>query len=387
MSPAFRPVWLLAASLAVGVLGPPSDAAAAARKSLAPLAEPTAREAAEIDRAARPRRATLSSRPAGLDADAGDGAVTESTADDGGEPAVRGGTIGTGQPSRQSFLPGFRPRSSGGTEPENYGRGKRDTIYQFTDLKVPDAIVPDYPYRAAGYFTFKASDGGWYWCTASLIANSILVTAGHCVHDGGNKEKGWIRQGFFYPARTKDRYPYGRAKVREVFTTDGWYGSGQLDRGYDIGLVVLDTRGDSGREIGRDTGTLAFCHKNCLSKYGFLSALGYPSNYYKGNQMSQGHHLAKSDKYDFAYGTGMQGGSSGGPQVSNLGILDSNRGEAPDRNVVFAVTSWGFTDRSLMIQGASSLSGPNNANGFKAMYNDACAAARRLHGKGSCEPL
>lgn len=388
MTSRFRPpVRVAALCMAFAVLSA-GDASAAERKSLPPTAEPSAREAAEIDRIARPRRQALSSRPAALGAPSGADTATEAAATGGGAPEIRRGTAGTGTPSRQSFMPGFRPRSGrGDVAPENYGRGNGNTIYQYTDLKVPDAVSDDHPYRAAGYFTFKASDGNWYWCTASLISNSILVTAGHCVHDGGNKDKGWIRQGYFYPARSKDRYPYGRAKVREVFTTDGWYDHGRLDRGYDVGLVVLDTRGNTGREIGRDTGTLAFCHKNCLSKYAFLSGLGYPSNYYKGEQMSEGHHLAESDRFDFAYGSGMQGGSSGGPQVANLGVLDAKGGGAPERNVVFAVTSWGYIDKSIMIQGASSLSGPNNENGFKGMFNDACAAARRLHGKNSCDPL
>ena len=373
------------AALAVALLA--ADEATAARKSLPPAAEPSAREAAEIDRTARPRAAVLSSRPAVPDAapTTREAAPEAAAAMATGTPAIRAGTIGTGVPSQESFLPGFTPRSGGGTE--NYGRGNRDTIFQFTDAKVPADIVTAYPYRAAGYFSFKASDGNWYWCTASLIANSILVTAGHCVHDGGNREKGWIRQGFFYPARSGDRRPYGRARVREVFTTDGWYAKGQLDRGTDVGLAVLDTRSGTGREIGRDTGTLAFCYRNCLSAFAFLSGLGYPKNYYGGRQMTVGHHLAASDRRDFAFGSGMQGGSSGGPQVANLGSLASDSGRAPERNVVFAVTSWGYTDRSLMIQGASPLSGPDNGNGFRRMFNEACAAARRLHGRRSCEPL
>lgn len=382
-----RPAGLAAAilALAAAALAATGPAAAAPRKSLPASAEPSPRQAAEIARRAKPRTAVLATRPArdGIDA-----AVAPAAPAD-GEPSIRRGAVGTGTPSQESFLPGFERRAGKEIAPENYGKDNRDTVYQYTDLKVPSDIVKDYPYRAAGYFYFKASDDEWYWCTASLIANSILVTAGHCVHDGGNKEKGWIKQGFFYPARSKDSYPYGRAKVSEVFTTDGWYNGGDLDRGYDIGLVVLEKRSNTNREIGKDTGYLSFCYRNCLSKYWFLSALGYPHNYYNGTQMSQGHHLAKSDGADFEYGTGMQGGSSGGPHIANLGEIDNSsaKGQYAARNVVFAVTSWGYTDKKLMIQGASPLSGPNNKNDFKAMYNEACAASRQLHGSKSCDKL
>jgi len=40
-----------------------------------------------------------------------------------------------------------------------------------------------------------------------------------------------------------------------------------------------------------------------------------------------------------------------------------------------------------MIQGASTLSGPSNSNGFEDLFNEACAKARQLHGSASCTPL
>jgi len=382
-----RGVALLALAVALVAAVP---AAALPRRSLPATGEPSDRQAAEIARIAKPRSERLAARPATADIESTAGSAAPSSGEEPvSEPAVRGGARGTGSPSREAFLPGFADRQSAEIVAQNYGRGNANTVYQYTDLKVPTDVVKDYPYRAAGYFYFQAQDNVWYWCTASLISNSILVTAGHCVHDGGNTEKGWIKQGFFYPARSKDAYPYGRAKTRELFTTDGWYSGGKLDRGYDVGLVVLDIRANTNREIGADTGYLGFCHKNCLSKYWFLSALGYPYNYYNGKQMSQGHHLGKSDGADFEFGSGMEGGSSGGPQVANLGELDSSgaKSDYATRNVVFAVTSWGYNNANLKIQGASPLSGPNNNNGFKQMYNEACTEARRLHGKNSCDPL
>ena len=86
----------------------------------------------------------------------------------------------------------------------------------------------------------------------------------------------------------------------------------------------------------------------------------------------------------------MQGGSSGGPHVANIGEISdssSNKGQWANRNVVFAVTSWGYIDESLKIQGASTLSGPNNSNNFKQLYNSACNVSRSLHGSGSCSLL
>jgi hypothetical protein len=106
--------------------------------------------------------------------------------------------------------------------------------------------------------------------------------------------------------------------------------------------------------------------------------------------MTRGEHLEQSDSRDFVFGSGMEGGSSGGAHIANLGYLtssDGSIGQWPYRNIIFAVTSWGYTDRTLKLQGASSLSDPNNINDFRGMYNQACTVARQLHGTGSCSLL
>ena len=86
----------------------------------------------------------------------------------------------------------------------------------------------------------------------------------------------------------------------------------------------------------------------------------------------------------------MQGGSSGGPHVANIGALvdtSSSQGQWPYRNIVFGVTSWGYNDQTLKIQGASPLTGPSNSNNFTGMYNLACTRAKALHGAASCSLL
>ena len=82
-------------------------------------------------------------------------------------------------------------------------------------------------------------------------------------------------------------------------------------------------------------------------------------------------------------GSGMQGGSSGGPHIVNLGALSNSaadKGGYTTRNVVYAVTSWGYTDGLLMIQGASTtLSGPSNV----ATASRTCST-RRAPRRASC---
>ena len=106
--------------------------------------------------------------------------------------------------------------------------------------------------------------------------------------------------------------------------------------------------------------------------------------------MYEGQHLEVSDSHDYVFGSGAQGGSSGGPHISNPGSITdsaSNLGQYTLRNIIFAVTSWGYTDQTIKIQGASSLSGPGNGNNFHNMFNMACNESISLHGSGSCTPL
>lgn len=309
------------------------------------------------------------------------------------EPSIMPGTPGKtlkGGASGRSPDDAEVKQAADDIQPMNYGRGNRGTPYHFTDYKVPGNIINTHPYRTIGWFVFTASNGNTYRCSAQLIANSIIATAGHCVHDGGNQAAGWIKSGTFYPAYASGMSTYGKATAAKPYTTSGWYNTGSLDKGYDVALVVLNKKAGTTVEIGRATGTLGFCYSNCLQSYWYNSQLGYPGNYDGGAYLNQSEHLEISDSRDYKFGSGMSSGSSGGGHIANLGSLNVTSGTAGQynlRNILFAVMSWGYTDETLKIGGASSLSGPSNSNNFKVMYNAACTYSRRLHGSTSCSIL
>jgi V8-like Glu-specific endopeptidase len=279
--------------------------------------------------------------------------------------------------------------------PQNYGYNpfgsgtNQSTIYHYTDSYLYPFTTA--PYAATGWFYFTNYANSTFRCTATLIAPSIIITAGHCVHDGGGGSAYWIKSGWFAPAFYNYNYPYGWAYAVWVNTTGGWYNTGNIQAGYDVGIVVLNKRYGTSNQIGAYTGWQGYCYSGCLQAYWYLTQLGYPGNYYSGLYMTQGEHLETNrNNTDFYHGSGMQGGSSGGPHSANLGWISdstSNKGLWPYRNYVFAVTSWGYISDIYKIQGASSLSGPSNSNNFPGIWNSACGVSRAWHGAASCSFL
>lgn len=297
--------------------------------------------------------------------------------------------------------------ASGGMSTDDAGIDNGNTIYHYSDALVPPQYF-QWPYRSIGKYYFQASDSSWYSCSASLIHRAIIVTAGHCVYDGGRGDQsGWNLQGFFVPgynAANGNSHLYGVCDIRIMYTTNGWYYEGDLNGGYDVALAVCGrlrdaryARNYNGYLPGGRLGYLGFCYLNCARSYFHLTQFGYPSNLYDGDVMTSSAHLSVTgmplppqpslNGVDYVYGSSHSSGTSGGPHIANVGYMQENPWISTyyaNRNIVFAVSSWGYTNRSIRISGASPLSGYNNTNWFRWMFNRACAQSRTYYGAWSC---
>ena len=333
----------------------------------------------------------------------------ETTAMPVGEPRIIPGS--TGRPVRMTMREDFSGyETSGGDEggisAQNFGINSENTIFHYNDYLAEATWT--YPQRTVGRLVFTFDGVNYSWCTASLINVSILVTAGHCVHQGGNGAAGFIQQATFYPGyddrRPLDNQLAGRCDISDVTVTQQWFDQGDILAGYDVALAVCRRLYDSawanyrGSVPGFRLGTLGFCYENCARPFNMLTQIGYPQNYYGGGRMTISQHLSttvvptpdNAPTVDYVAGSGMRGGSSGGPHISNIGEISDTSlsfGQMTDRNVVFAVTSWGYNSHSPKIQGASPLSGASNANNFPEMFNHICRRARRIHGSWVCSPI
>src|SRR5205823_3872187 len=143
-------------------------------------------------------------------------------------------------------------------------------------------------------------------------------------------------------------------------------------------VAVLTENPQNGRYPGYSTGWFGYGWNGYgfnASSQALISQLGYPGNLDGAALMertdSQGF-VDTSNKNNTIIGSAMEGGSSGGPWIVNLGIQPSDfpTSNAAQPNTVVGVTSWGFKDPSVQQQGAS----PFTKNNIVALVDSVCTA-------------
>lgn len=226
-------------------------------------------------------------------------------------------------------------------------------------------------------------DTSWYVCTASLIDKGVLVTAAHCVHQFGQEDEGWADEVLFQPARYDNKTPYGTWRGQTwAIPSVYYYGTDVCDAAApgvvcenDLAVVVLQKKrrkhlgqkvfkyGDMRRGLypygayshaSDDYSYVPFFTQDYLSTQ--ITQFGYPVAMEDGYKPLRTDSLGmQSDPYNVIIGSDQTGGSSGGPWFVNFGLDYSSTSSTPydPEMAIMAVTSWGYVDDSLKIQGAS----------------------------------
>jgi hypothetical protein len=275
---------------------------------------------------------------------------------------------------------------AGDVEPQEYGTSG----HPFTTSRVNlSGIYPSawYPYRATGKLYFKIGTAT-YVCTASLIKRGIIVTAAHCVANFGKSQfyTGWQ----YVPALSGSTAPYGTwgyssATVLTSYYkgTDACYQAGVVCTN-DVAVIQVAPKTTSPTYPGTSTGWYSYGYNG----YGFsspslstpialINQLGYPVSHDGGLLMqrtdSQG--FVSNWVNNTIWGGRQTGGSSGGPELVNLGVAatlsGTSYGTAATFNVVVGVTSWGYTSTTVKQQGAS----PFLSTNIQVLVTSACAAS------------
>jgi V8-like Glu-specific endopeptidase len=201
----------------------------------------------------------------------------------------------------------------------------------FTGIAAPNTYTI-YPYSTQGkvFFTQKDPKDGVvknFVCSASVMENSAIMTAGHCLHAGTFGAQGWSTNLVFVPA-----YYDGSAPLQQwtpaflrVFTS--WYNG--ADSARDVGGAPMNVNA-AGQQLADFTGWLGLAWDWGYQQH--YNALGYPQAApFNGQRLNvcQSTVAYTETAYSpatMAIGCDMTGGSSGGGWIKDFGTGNSLNG-------------------------------------------------------------
>lgn len=249
--------------------------------------------------------------------------------------ALPGDTLAAGQPSSAS---GFRMRASSGKRPPLRAKQPPRSSLPLqppgtrTTQHAPSYSLPvewaDWKWSAQVvriYFTTASGRGAT--CSGSVVAVNVIVTAAHCIYDGG-----WASNWAVVPGQwgswglpgTGTGYGSWAARTATVWP---YWQSDTSFYPYDYGFLVLNPNGQ-GQHIGNVVGTTPLIANLPMSlNKTYMWAFGYPAaGWFEewGGQYTYSCWSAYTDwaevKYAGYYEIGMgcyaTGGASGGPKYT-----------------------------------------------------------------------
>lgn len=225
------------------------------------------------------------------------------------------------------FIPSIPPNNSQPGDPTagetSIQTGQSTAVYDYpapyTRFENFDSYQV-FPYSTIGvlFFTQRGTD---YRCSAAVVGENALWTAGHCVHYGSGESEGWSENVVFVPAYKAGTEPYGRWDYFDLVTRVAWYSDGDLR--FDIGGVILDPN-LAQQSVQDVVGSLGFAYNLNPNQHWFN--IGYPSDSPfdgKTMQICAGSFARNATNVaspmPVGMGCDMTQGSSGGPWIIDFG--------------------------------------------------------------------
>jgi V8-like Glu-specific endopeptidase len=140
----------------------------------------------------------------------------------------------------------------------------------YTSFEVSDTT--SYPVSTNGIAFFKLGKSK-YSCSATVVQSgtqSVVMTAGHCVHAGGGKGP-WAKNFLFAPGYQDRVAPFGTWTARRLFTTNGW--RKRVRFADDIGAAALNPNA-AGQTVESVVGSIGIAFN--LPRDQEYRAYGYP---------------------------------------------------------------------------------------------------------------
>ncbi len=205
-----------------------------------------------------------------------------------------------------------------------------------TTFYVLSSLYSTYPYRTIGKVFFSLN-GSNYVCSGSSIGNKAVLTAGHCVSDGGKKK--WATNWTFVPAYKNGNKPYGTWPAFWLTTFTAWLNNGQWGR--DVGFATVTNQG--GKTLAKTVGLLGFAwnysRKQHWNVFGYPAGSPWNGEWMVETQASYATVYAGASPDTTGVGTSQRPGFSGGPW-----ILKFVPGDSGANNYANGVNSMYFFD-------------------------------------------
>ncbi|TDC83883.1 hypothetical protein E1193_07325 [Micromonospora sp. KC606] len=165
--------------------------------------------------------------------------------------------------------------------------------------------------QTVGKVYFTTPTGGLASCSASTVASGkrrLVVTAGHCVHQGRGGT--WYSNWQFVPRYRNGVRPFGTFVAYNLTTRTAWASNSNLDE--DMGIAIMNNGGIYGAKVVETVGGNGLRWNYGYNVY--VTALGYPSNLGGGESQyfCQGNTWHAGGQQIRMY-CNMTYGSSGGP--------------------------------------------------------------------------
>lgn len=229
----------------------------------------------------------------------------------------------------------------------------------YTGANAPLSADRNYPYSTVGKLFFSIN-GVPYLCSASVIQQRVVATAGHCVHSG--TASGFYSNFVFVPAFRDGVAPFKSWIWRFVTVTGTWAGGGGgVPNSADYAMLEFADQplvaGGAAVKLGYLTGWLVWQTLSLSANH--TSKLGYPCNLDNCQKMQNvtSSSFRTVSPNNVEYGSDAEGGSSGGPWVQNFQQVPVGGGSGANTSVnrLVGVTSYGYAPSSPKVQGASIL--------------------------------
>jgi glutamyl endopeptidase len=195
-----------------------------------------------------------------------------------------------------SYVPaGAKPAT---TKTEPAGGVSADSVIP-PDGRVQEGSTTVYPWGAIAHI--ELNTGG---CSGFLLSRDTLVTAGHCVYDGG-----WATSYTVYPGRNGVNVkPYGSCSggSGDLWTNTTWVSTGSSD--YDYGMIKLTC------DIGYSTGWFGWWYNEGESLVGqYFYVEGFPGDKPYGTMWWDGDTIASQTARRIFHNIDTFAGESGSP--------------------------------------------------------------------------